>query len=183
MGGMQRLVLLAFALVAGVSASAQSLDKPTRLSVFISPGAGWNRGSGIVADGGYGVSLERRFSRVWSAEISVAAEQHETRPYLFDPTVFKLDTHPVDLIVRYSFKDLHTTWRPFVGAGVRYVAAPDAPPGREYDDELSPEVAGGAEFNFGEAWSAQFELKLLARNETSVFDEPVKASVAIGWRF
>ena len=89
-------------LLLAVSASAQSVDKPTRISVFMSnPGVGWSSSNGSAWEAGYGVALERRFSRKWSAELALATEQHETRPYLFNDATFELRTYPVDALVRY----------------------------------------------------------------------------------
>lgn len=182
---MRKLVLVLLVLLLAVSASAQSLDKPNRISVFMTnPGVGWSDRNGTAWDAGYGVALERRFSRVWSAELSVAAEKHETQPYgFFNPTTFELSTYPIDALVRYSFTSVHTRWRPYVGAGARYVAAPDEPPGVEYENQLTPEVAGGVEFNGGESWSLTFNVKQLIEEQSSEFDGMFKVSLGVGWRF
>ncbi|MGZ5440430.1 MAG: outer membrane beta-barrel protein [Thermoanaerobaculia bacterium] len=181
---MRKIVLVLLAVVLAVSASAQTLDKPTRLSFFVSNLAlGWSEGDGSTFDAGVGVAVERRFSRRWSAELAVSTEKHETRPYLFNPTRYELRTYPIDAVVRYSFLDLHTQWRPYVGAGARYVAAPNAPPGIEYENQLSPEITAGVEFNGGESWSLQAGAKQLIRDQSTVFDDWFKISIGVGWRF
>lgn len=177
---MRKFVLVFLAFLAAVSASAQSLDKPTRISVFVSNPSAWSEGTGGA---GYGVAVERRFSRAWSAEFAVAAEEHEVQPFFFNPTTYKLRTHPIDLVARYTFPGGHLRWRPYIGVGARYVAAPDEPPTLNYENELSPEVTGGVEFNGGESWSVRFDLKQLVRNDASDFDEWLKISIGVGWRF
>ncbi|HEV7240984.1 MAG TPA: OmpW family outer membrane protein [Thermoanaerobaculia bacterium] len=182
---MRKSVLVLLALLLAVSASAQTLDKPTRISFFISNLAfGWSEGNGSAIDAGVGVALERRFSRAWSAELAVATETHETQPYgFFNPARFDLRTYPIDAVVRYSFLDVHTQWRPYVGAGARYVTAPDEPPNIEYDNQLTPQIAAGVEFNGSESWSLQFGAKQLIHEQSSVFDESFKLSIGVGWRF
>jgi outer membrane protein W len=180
---MRKFVLVLLTLLA-VSASAQTLDKPTRVSLFVSNFAlGFSESNGSFLDGGVGVALERRFSRRWSAELAVATEKHETQPYLFNPASFELRTYPIDAVVRYSFLDVQTRWRPYVGAGARYVAPPDEPPGVQYDPQFSPEFVAGVEFNGGESWSLHAGARQLIRDQTPTFDDWFKLSVGVGWRF
>lgn len=181
---MRKFVLVLLALLA-VSASAQTLDKPTRVSLFVSNFAfGFSEGGGSFLDSGVGLALERRFSRRLSAELAVSTEEHEVQPYgFFNPTRFELRTYPVDAVVRYSFLDVHTQWRPYVGAGARYVGAPDEPPGIEYDSQLSPEVVAGVEYNGGQSWSLHAGARQLIRDQAPDFDDWFKVSVGVGWRF
>ena len=181
---MRKIVLVTLAALVAVSASAQTIDKPTRVSVFISNLIfGWSEGNGSALDAGVGLALERRFSRRWSAGLSVATEKHETQPYFFNPTTYDLRTYPIDAVVRYSFLDLHTQWRPYIGAGMRYVGAPDEPPNIEYDDQLTPQFNAGVEFNSGESWSLLLDAKQLLHEQTPVFDDSFKISIGVGWRF
>src|SRR4051794_6710230 len=147
-----RKLMLAVVLLA-VPAFGQSIDKPTRVSVFINPGWGWGAGAGTAADAGFGLALEHRFSRLFSGEISVATERHEVQPYFLNSKTFNLRTYPIDAIARYTFQSVHTRWRPYVGLGVRYVGAPEEPPFVQYSDEINGEVVGGVEFNAAESWS------------------------------
>ena len=179
-----RKIVLVLPLLLAVSASAQTLDKPTRLSFFVSNLAlGWSEGNGSTFDAGLGVAIERRFSRRWSGELAVSTEKHEIQPRLFDPTTYDLRTYPVDAVLRYSFLDVRTEWRPYAGAGLRYVAAPDAPPGIAYENQLSPEITAGVEFNGGESWSLHAGAKQLIREDSSAFDDWFKISLGVGWRF
>jgi outer membrane protein W len=177
---MRKLVLVLVVLVA-VSASAQTLDKPTRISVFVSNPSSWSEGSGLGA--GYGMAIERRFSKAWSGELAVGSEQHRVQPSFFNPTTYELRTHPVDLLARYSFAGTHLRWRPYICAGARYVAAPEEPPNEEYENELTPQVTAGVEFNAAGSLSVRFDVKQLVRDNASDFDEWFKVSIGVGWRF
>jgi outer membrane protein W len=178
---MRKLVLVLLAVLAAVSVSAQTLDKPTRISVFGSNPFYWSEGNGMGA--GYGVAIERRFSNAWSGELAVGSETHRVQLGFFNPTRYELRTHPIDVVARYSFAGAHLRWRSYVGAGARYVAAPEEPPNREYDNELSPQVSAGVEFNSEGSFSLRFDLKQLVQEDSSDFDEWLKFSIACGWRF
>jgi outer membrane protein W len=178
---MHKFVLVLLAVLFAASAFGQSLDKPTRISVFVSNPWSWSQDDGLGA--GYGVAIERRFSRSWSGELTVANEQHDVQPFFFNTTTYRLRTHPIDLVARYTFSGGHPRWRPYIGAGARYVAAPEEPPNQEYENELTPEVTGGVEYNGGEAWSVRFDLKQVVRDSLPDFDEWIKGSIAVGWRF
>ena len=181
MGVMRKLVLVLLAVLLAVSASAQTLDKPTRVSFFVSNVV---LGEGSAADAGIGLSIERRFSRAWSGEVSIGTETHEVQPYgFFNDTRFDLRTYPIDAIVRYSFLDVHTQWRPYVGVGARYVGAPDEPPNIQYDSQFTPQVAAGVEFNGSESWSLQMGAKQLISEQNADFDDWFKLSIGVGWRF
>jgi outer membrane protein W len=179
---MRKLVPGLLAVLLAVSASAQSLDRPTRLSVFVSNlELSFSEGSGSNASVSYGVALERRLSRAWSAELAVSIEDHETQPYFLNPTIIDVRTYPIDAVVRYTFPNVRTRWRPYVGAGARYVAAPEEPFNVQYENTLSPEIAAGVDFK--EAWSLRFDGRQLLTNDAPEYDDSFKISVGVGWRF
>jgi hypothetical protein len=39
------------------------------------------------------------------------------------------------------------------------------------------------EYNGGESWSVRFDLKQLIRDSLPDYDEWIKGSIAVGWRF
>ena len=168
---MRKFVLGFVVSLLAVSASAQTIDRPNRVSLFLSNVAfGWSEGSGSFWDAGYGLAYEHRFSRRWSAELAAAVQEQEDAR-----------TYPFDAVARYSFQSVRTRWRPYVGAGVRYVAAPSDPL-QLYDNVIAPEAVAGVDFNPAEAWSLRFDAKQTLGN-TYAFDEPFKLSLGIGWRF
>lgn len=170
---MRKSMPVLFAMLLAVSASAQSLDRPNRVSLFLSNiSGGWSEGGGSFLDSGYGVSYERRFSRAWSAELALTVQEQQGA-----------ETYPWDALLRYHFLDVHTRWRPYVGGGLRYVAAPGVEPAGEiYDNQIAPEIAAGVDYNPAAPWSLRFDVKHTIGNEYS-YDDPFKASIGVGWRF
>jgi hypothetical protein len=69
---------------------------------------------------GFGVAYERRFTERWTAEVSVSREE-SVDSGLFDSPDFEVRTTPVDLTVRFDFLTPSAKWRPFLGAGARWV--------------------------------------------------------------
>jgi hypothetical protein len=169
---MRKLLPALVASLLAVSASAQTLDRPNRVSVFLSNiSGGWSEEGGSFLDAGYGVAYERRFSRAWSGEIAATVQEQENAR-----------TYPFDLLARYSFQDVRTRWRPYVGGGVRFVSAPTEPRGVLYENIIAPEIAAGVDFNPAEAWSLRFDLKHSLGNSYA-YDDAFKASLGVGWRF
>lgn len=172
MVAMRKLMLGFVVSLLAVSASAQTLDRPNRVSLFLSNVAlGWSEGGGSFLDAGYGLAYERRFSRAWSAELAVAVQDQADA-----------ETYPFDAVARYSFLSVRTRWRPYAGAGVRYVAAPSEQLGVRYDNQLAPEIVAGVDFNPVESWSLRVDAKQTLGNSYP-YDEPFKLSVGVGWRF
>ncbi|HUR80199.1 MAG TPA: outer membrane beta-barrel protein [Thermoanaerobaculia bacterium] len=169
---MIRKSLLLLALWA-VPAAAQSLDRPNRVSAFLSNIAGGaSEDGGGFFNAGFGLAYERRFTRTWSAEFA-ATMQHQANA----------DTYPFDAALRYTFPNVHTRWRPYAGAGVRYVAAPGPEPrGEIYDNQIAPELVIGVDYNAAESWSLRADAKHTLGN-TYAYDDPFKLSLGIGWRF
>jgi outer membrane protein W len=170
---MRKPLLLFVVLLLAVSASAQTLDRPNRVSFFLSNLAGGHsEDGGTFLDAGYGVAYERRFTRAWSAELAVTVQKQEGA-----------ETYPFDALARYHFQSVRTRWRPYAGAGVRFVAAPGPEPrGERYDNQIAPEVAAGVDYNPAEAWSLRFDVRQSLGN-TYAYDDPFKASLGVGWRF
>ena len=96
-------------------------------------------------------------------------------------------TYPIDLTARFQFPN-DTRWTPYVGAGLRYVAAPDLTPeerntvGHDYSDEFSPEVVGGFEFVISEPFALNVEVKGLL-GDAEDYDSSFKVAAGLGWRF
>lgn len=175
------LLLLALPLVAQ--------DRTNRVSLFVSePSFAWSEGGGSHWSGGIGLAFEHRFGARWSAEVSAAREESTRRLPSIAPgglTVIneeKLTAYPVDVTARYHFATApHTRWRPYAGAGVRWVNAPDSLLGA-LEDRLSPEVVGGVDFNLTPEWSLRADAKRLLR-DSAPHDEAFKVSIGAGFRF
>ena len=163
---------------------------PLRLSVFVSDvqfsrsdiaGTDWN--------GGFGLGLEYRFNPGWSAELSVAREEHTQVIIPFDDVpglpapVIRTDvrSYPVDVTARRHFFAT-SRWQPFLGAGVRYVDGPTVLE-LEHDNRISAQVIGGVDFMATERFGLRFDAKRLLRGDSEIYDDTMKVSVGATWRF
>jgi hypothetical protein len=143
--------------------------------------------------GGYGVSFHRTWTPRFSTGISIAAEEPAVvgcvGSILTQLTCTEVDlrTYPVDLTGRFHFIN-DTRWKPYIGAGVRYVAAPDVTPEEvqllreSYSDQLNPEIVGGLVFRVTPSFAINAEVKGLFRNPED-YDSLFKASAGVSWRF
>jgi outer membrane protein W len=174
---MRKFVLV---LLLAVSVSAQTPDKTTRVSLFLTnPGFQGNE----FLDAGVGVALEHHFTPRWSVELEAAREVHDYQRSIFNPTVIEFNTYPIDVFGRYSFQSTHEAWRPFLGIGARYINAPDEPEGADYDTQMSPEIGAGIEWKATDSLSLVFDAKAITRTDAPHWDELLKIQASIGWRF
>src|SRR5438105_1617519 len=79
---------------------------------------------------GLGISYDRMLTRRLSLDAAIAYERHLSYPYVVDIGGFinvvppaHLHTVPIDLTARYHWLN-ETRWKPYIGAGAHYVAAP-----------------------------------------------------------
>ena len=138
---MKRSLFAAALLLCTFTANADDLRAGTKqFSVFISdPSFTESHSQGSNVSGGAGLAFSYVFTRNWSAQLSVAAQEHRdlvTRSVALFPdpsgtvlyapatSVETVRTYPVELLTRYHFPN-ESRWTPFLGAGVRYVRSPD----------------------------------------------------------
>ena len=182
------IAAVAFAFVA-FPVLAQSADHPLKLSAFLSDfGFSYAENAGTDVSGGFGLALEYRLRRAWSADLSVAREEHSQSITTFDPAGVTVDhieiqSYPLDSNVRYHFLGTRTRWRPYLGAGLHYVPSPDSSSGTSYDSRLSAQALGGVDFFVNPQLSIRFDLKRLLRSDSEVYDDLTKVSVGVGWGF
>jgi hypothetical protein len=174
-------LFVAFCLVPVASAQQRH-----ELSVF-----GSHSDAGYHAAYGYGAA----FSEAWTPRFStaIAAGVDEATvcvggSFLERPcTQIKLRTHPIDLFGRYHFLN-DTRWKPYVGAGVRYLSAPRLTAeertlvGHPYSDHISPQVVGGVELIAVPSFGITVEGKQLVGHREP-YDSLLKLSAALNWRF
>ena len=142
---------------------------------------------------GYAAALSRQWTPRISTAISVGVEDPDfaiCTGGIFTPLRCRdlsVTTYPVDLSARFHFPN-DTRWHPYVGAGVRYLAAPDLSPeelqiiGEAYSDEMLPEAVGGFDFLISPRFALSVELKALTAN-TEDYDSALKLSAGVSWRF
>ena len=135
----------------------------------------------------YGAAVNTSFTPRFSAQLSVTSERHHTYPYVVDssgyinqvdPVGFR--TYPIDLTGRFHFFT-ESRWKPFLGAGLRYVAAPHVDSQFGLRSHLTPEAVGGVVFQMRRI-GIVFEGKQLL-GDREYYDSMFKASVGVNWRF
>src|SRR2546423_1790769 len=122
-----RKVLVLVALVWSIPAALLAQPKQT-LSVFA---AGVNTSSQDERrPAGFGIAYDRMLNQRLSLDAAIAYERHVSYPYVVDVGGFvdivpraHLRTVPVDVTARYHWLN-ETRWKPYIGAGAHYVAAP-----------------------------------------------------------
>ena len=147
----------------------------------------------VRARGGYGAAFHHAWTPRFSSGIAVAVEDPVVAVCvggIFTPqrcTEVSLRTHPVDLLGRFHFLN-DTRWKPHMGLGVRYVAAPHLTPdellviGHTYSDHLDVELVGGLEFLITPSFGISAEMKSLMRNRES-YNPFWKVAGGVNWRF
>jgi outer membrane protein W len=135
----------------------------------------------------YGAAFESSFTPRFSAQISIGAERHSSFPYVVDETGYinqvtpvKFRTYPIDLTARYRFVN-ETRWKPYIGAGARYVAAPHVDSMFGYTNRVTPELVGGVVFQLRHLGIVADGKVLLGDHE--YYDSVFKTSLGLNWRF
>jgi hypothetical protein len=175
------VVILAFCLAGPASAQQRH-----ELSVF-----GTHSDGGYRAGSGYGAAFSESWTPRFSTAIAIGVEDATVcvgGSFLERPcTEIGLQTHPIDVSGRYNFLN-DTRWKPYFGAGLRYLPAPDLTAeeriavGHPYSTHLSPEVVGGIEFVVTPSFGITVEGKQVVGHKEP-YDALFKVSAGLGWRF
>ena len=138
----------------------------------------------------YAAAFESSLTPHFSAQISVGSERHASYPYVIDETGYvnqvtpvKFRTYPIDLTARYRFVN-DTRWKPYIGAGAHYVAAPKVhlDPGFGYQNHIDGEVDGGVAFMFTPALGVMLDGRVIG-GERETYDPIFRVSAGLSWRF
>lgn len=164
---MRKMIAVAVCLFA-TSAFAES----NSFSVFVSnPGGGWSRTSGTTYSGGFGLEYERQLTARWSATASVARETYGATSGA---------ALPLDLTARYHIFN-GARWRPYAGAGVRYVRNPEV---SGSGARITEELIGGIAFQLNRSFSVFGEVKQgLGRQAGPAYDPLTKTSFGLRFGF
>lgn len=215
---MKRIWIAAALLFCSLAAHADDFDPGMKkLSIFITdPSFTESDSQGSDVSGGTGLAFSYAFTRQWSAQLSVAAQEHRAAVTTFTPISFgqdngvvyapvtvyaKVRTYPIELLGRYRFPN-ESRWTPFLGAGFRYVQAPDVPSaipvvtpgvggvpvtvfnyGSPFHNRLSGELAGGVALRITNAVSLDIEGRRLLRSEGLGYDPVNRGVVGVSWNF
>jgi len=162
------------------------------LSAFLSYPSGWGgTNSGLHIEGGFGVAFSHTFSPLFSVEASLSQERYTLfRQTPVSDGAFRYDqvsvrTNPFDITGRYHFQT-EGRWRPYVGAGARYVSTNEVGRGgfstyRLF--RLEPEVSGGVVFQLRPHAGIVFDAKQLIGNNNLRSDPAFKPSIGFRWTF
>jgi outer membrane protein W len=182
---MRKSGLLVLALL--LAAPSLFAQEKNNFSVFASSLEFSNSSAGRRLNAAYGLSFERMFTPHLSAEISVSSESHHSYGYVVDETGYinqvsavSFRTHPIDLIARYRFVN-ESRWRPFLGLGMRYAAAPHVDSMFGYRNRWTPEADGGVVYQMRHLGIVIDGKALLGDHE--YYDSVLKTSIGLSWRF
>jgi len=178
-----RLFVIAFFFVA----SALLAQGKSNVSIF------FNRSNVAATEGphhwysDYGAAYDFSITPRFSAALSVADEKHSSYGYVVDETGYinqvtpvQFRTYPIDLTGRFHFIN-DTRWKPYIGAGARYVAAPHVDSMFGYTNRWTPELTGGLVFQFRHLGIVADGQVLLGDHE--YYDSVFKTSLGLSWRF
>ena len=139
---------------------------------------------------GFGIAYDRMLTQRFSLGAAIAYERHFSYPYVVDVSGFinvvpksHLRTVPVDVTARYHWLN-GTRWKPYIGAGAHYVAAPKVhlDPGFGYQNHIDGEVDGGVAFMFTPALGVMLDGRVIG-GERETYDPIFRISAGLSWRF
>lgn len=170
-------------------ASAAIGQQKNEFQVFVSNLAvSWTSNDGTHGSAGFGVAYNRVITPNFSAQIAVATQHNDTYPYVVNPdgsfrnvNSVGFNTYPIDLTARYDFVN-DTRWKPYLGGGLRYVAAPNVDSSFGYQNHLGIEAVGGTEFRITRTFGLFLDGKINS-GKHEFYDEPFKSSFGVLWKF
>jgi outer membrane autotransporter protein len=194
---MRKSIVIAVSLLFVVaSAFAQQHATPANtVSVFVSNlTVAYSSVSGSSIDATYGAAFDHMFTNHVSGELSVTSQRVRRSVSTFGPAgqpvyaSFTDTLYPVDANVSYHFFS-NSRWKPYVGAGVRYVSGTE----RNFSQlnsfrvsthSIDPEISGGVMFQFRPTLGLRFDAKQVIGNGGSVAgDAAFTGSVGLSFRF
>ena len=139
---------------------------------------------------GFGIAYDRMLTQRVSLDAAIAYERHLSYPYVVDVGGFvnqvpraRLRTVPIDVTARYHWLN-DTRWKPYLGAGAHYVAAPNVhlDPGFGYQNHLDGEIDGGVVFLFTPALGVMLDGRVIG-GDRETYDPVFRVSAGLSWRF
>jgi outer membrane protein W len=94
---------------------------------------------------------------------------------------YEAHSYPVDVATRYHFFT-NARWQPYLGVGARYVNGPETDL-EQFDSRFSAQAVGGVDFNATDRFGLRFDAKRLLRGDSAFFDDTLKLSAGVTWRF
>ena len=183
---MHNAAAILFALLVAPAAFAQQKNEFT---VFLTDARiSYSSQSGTEASTSFGIAFDRVLTPRISAQLAIGSERHHTYSYVVEPngsfrqvTPSGFRTYPIDLAVRYQFLT-DTRWKPDLGLGARYVAAPRVGSEFRYRDHFGPEIVGGTAFQFTRSFGLVLDGRIYV-GDREHYDSQFKPSFGLLWRF
>lgn len=180
---------LLFAAVCSLLSTVALAQQKQSLSIFVSDLSYTKRSTDNGQwGGGVGVAFERMFSERLALQGAIAYERHRTYPYLVEDDgsitqveARRLNIVPIDLTARYHFVN-DTRWKPYIGLGAHYVAAPNVDRRFRYQNHLDGAVDGGTTFLLTPSFGLLLNARMLV-GDREPYDEQFKISAGLSWRF
>ncbi len=180
---------LATALIVLLFALPDFAQQKNEFQIFLTNGViSHSSASGTEASASGGMAFDRMVTPRMSAQFAVGFERHRTYSYVVEPggtfrqvTPLRFRTYPFDVAVRYHFLN-DTRWKPYLGFGARYIAAPNVGTEFQYKNHIGPEIVGGTVFQIGRSFGLVLDGKVLV-GDHEPYDAPFKTSFGLNWRF
>jgi outer membrane protein W len=181
------LLFLAVCLITLPLAAQQSPDKPLRVSLLATDITYTESDStGSNLDTGFSIGLQYQFTPRWSAEASYGREEHTASWATYHgPTFVEVErrtvtSQPFEFTGQFNFAN-DSRWKPYIGAGARYISKPDDGTPRS-ETQLAPLVTAGVHFQITPTFSLRAEGKGKIGDDR-YYDSQIKTAIGIGWRF
>lgn len=179
------LVLTVLCLVTPVLASAQQKQA---LSVFLTDVTSSTNEQSYDRWGRFGVSFERMFAERLSLQAAASYERHRSYPYVVedDGSITevgsqRLTVYPIDVTARYHWLN-DTRWKPYLGLGAHYVAAPNVDRRFRYQNHWDGLIDGGVTFLITPQIGVFVEGRQLVGDRES-YDPLFRVLAGLSWRF
>jgi outer membrane protein W len=190
------MMVAASMLFVAASLFAQQPNRSNTISVFVSDLSLTHSSSTVTDfDAGYGAAFDHMFSDRVSGEISVTSQKVRRFVSTFSTEGLPITStysdaiHPIDAMVRYHFLT-GSRWKPYVGAGVRYVSntiyGNGLLGGYHFTTRTTdPEVSGGVTFQLRPSIGLRLDAKqTVGGGRPGILGDPdFKVSAGVGFRF
>ena len=175
--------------VLGLLVSTVALAQPKQtFSVFLTDVNAASNDRSFDRWGRFGVGFERMFAERLSLQAAVSYERHRSYPYVVedDGSITqigsqRLTVYPIDVTARYHWLN-ETRWKPYLGIGAHYVAAPDVDRRFRYQNHFAGVVNGGVTFLVTPRLGILLEGRQLVGDRES-YDPIFRVLAGLSWRF
>jgi|GEM_PF-504512 len=205
---MHRSIVVAVSLLLFATFSfGQQAKQSNTISLFVSDlSLSGSNSTPFRSDAGIGAAIDHRFNDRVSAELSITHQSFQRHIVELTPTVIPasydrtVGLYPIDANLFYHFSNV-SHWKPYLGAGVRYVGVSEhfAGPLGGYDltsRAIAPEVSAGITYQLRSNLAVRVDAKrivsgiksyitkpIFEHSDAFNFEPPFIASIGLGYSF